>query len=211
MSFFKIVVLIAATIALFSFINNQEDEDDGNYFVPEKTTIVAFGDSITKGYRVDDNASYPAQLSNLLHTNVINAGISGEDTSRGLLRLPSVLKKYKPNILILCEGGNDILRGQDLRKTKENLAQMIQLAQKQHIFVILVGVPKLDILRVTTASFYEDLAAQFHVPLADDILQTIVNDDTLKIDDVHPNAKGYTLLSKKIAEIVTNQYIDLNI
>ncbi|MDX1810158.1 MAG: arylesterase [Sulfurospirillaceae bacterium] len=210
MSFFKIILLVIVTIIIFSFINNYQDSNDENYYVPQNTKILAFGDSITYGYGVDKNASYPSQLANMLQTNVINAGVPGEDTRGGLKRLPSVLKKYKPQIIIICEGGNDIIRNKDLTITEQNIAKMIKLAQKQNIFVVLVGVPKLDILTVSTASFYYDLAKEFNVPLVDDALQDILNDNSLKLDDVHPNAKGYKILSKKIASVVTNQYISPN-
>lgn len=210
MSFFKIVLLVIITIVVFSFINNHQDDSNNNYYAPDNTKILAFGDSLTYGSGVDTNESYPSQLASLLQTTVINAGISGEDSSEGLKRLPRVLQQYKPQIIVICEGGNDILRNKDLKKTKQNIAGMIQLAQKQKVFVILVGVPKLDILTVSTASFYFDLAKQYNIPLVDDALQTALNENSLKLDDGHPNAKGYEILSKKIADIVTNQYINPN-
>ncbi len=210
MSFFKIVLLVVITIVMFSFINHYQDNNNNDYYAPINTKILAFGDSLTYGSGVDTNESYPSQLADLLQITVINAGVSGEDSTEGLERLPRVLQQDKPQIIVICEGGNDILRNRDLKKTKKNIAKMIQLAQKQKVFVILVGVPKLDILTVSTASFYFDLAKQYNVPLVDNALQTALNDNSLKLDDGHPNGKGYRILSRKIADIVTNQYINPN-
>ncbi len=206
MSFFKIILLAVIAIVIFQFIGNSNNEDNGNYFVPLNTKILAFGDSITYGYRVDKDKNYPSILSKLLQTKVINAGVSGENARRGLERLPALLKKYKPQILIICEGGNDILRNDNLLKTKADIAKMIELAQKKHIFIVLVGVPKLDILTLKTAKFYYELSDEFNVPLEDEGLQEIMNDDSLKIDSVHPNAAGYKILASKIAAIITNDY-----
>ena len=70
-------------------------------------TIVAFGDSLTAGVGASSGADYPAQLASLTGYRVVNAGVSGETTAEGVKRLPAVLAKYSPELLILLEGGND--------------------------------------------------------------------------------------------------------
>ena len=109
--------------------------------VPKEGVILAFGDSLTAGYGADESKDYPSVLSELSGRTVINAGVSGETTDQGLERLPGVLSQAKPDLLILLEGGNDILRSYDLAATKQNLGAMIELAHERGIQVVLLGVP----------------------------------------------------------------------
>ncbi|NNM14640.1 MAG: arylesterase, partial [Gammaproteobacteria bacterium] len=76
----------------------------------QNATIVAFGDSLTQGVGTTRDKSYPAVLAEISGRNVINAGISGETTTEGLGRFASVLEQNAPELVILIEGGNDILR-----------------------------------------------------------------------------------------------------
>jgi len=206
MSIVKLIFLAVIAIIVLQFFNNSDEEFDGAIMLPIDTKVVAFGDSITYGYRVPKDKSYPAQLSQLLQTTVINAGRNGETSKEGLRRLPSILEKYKPQILIICEGGNDILRRRSLVRAKENIAKMIQLARSKNIFVVLVGVPTTEVLTLSTAEFYHELADEFNVPLEDTALEEILSDNSLKIDQVHPNEEGYKILSNKIANLVTTTY-----
>lgn len=210
MNIIKIIILAIIAITFFQFIQDDNNEFDGAIMLPLDTKVLAFGDSITFGYRVDKDKSYPAQLSKMLQTEVINAGVNGELSSQGLRRLPSVLEKYKPQILILCHGGNDILRRKSLLKTRENIKKMVELARAKNIHVVLIGVPALELLSPSTAELYYDISNETGVPLESEALENILKDNTLKIDQIHPNAEGYRILSNKIANLVTNTYLPSN-
>ncbi|MBE0492119.1 MAG: arylesterase [Sulfurospirillum sp.] len=200
------IILLIAFVFVVQFINTDSQEFDGGIMLSTDTKILAFGDSITYGYRVASEENYPTLLQSLIGGTIYNEGISGEASAEGLRRLPSLLDHYKPDILIVCHGGNDILRRHNLAKTKENIGKMIALAQEKNIHVILVGIPTLDILTLSTASFYKELASEYSVELEDKALEQILDDDKLKIDKIHPNAQGYDILAKKIATLITNTY-----
>jgi lysophospholipase L1-like esterase len=174
--------------------------------LPYGTKVVAFGDSITYGYKVDRDKTYPGQLANLLQVEVINAGKNGELSAQGLRRLPEVLDKYNPQILIICHGGNDILRKKSLYKLKENLINMVKIARKRNIHVVMIGVPTVELISLSTAQIYYEVAEELNVPLESDALEKILADDSLKVDYVHPNAKGYEILSNKVANLVTSTF-----
>ena len=90
------------------------------------STILAFGDSLTAGVGANKEESYPAQLSRMSRLEVINAGVSGETTRQGVTRFKTLVDDLYPDLIILLEGGNDILRNYPESETKANLASMRQ-------------------------------------------------------------------------------------
>ena len=200
------ILIIIVVIVGFNYYAAKQESDMQNLSLPLETKILAFGDSLTRGYGVSASESYPSILSELLHVNVVNEGIAGELSEQGLERLGALLDKYKPQILVLCHGANDILRKKDLFKTKENLLKMVQMAKSKGIYVLLVGVPTYEILSFKTASFYYDVAKAESLEIEDGALEKILGDDSLKSDQVHPNALGYQLMAKKIAKLLSDHY-----
>lgn len=163
----------------------------------KNAVILALGDSLTYGTGAEREQAYPARLQSLISRSVINAGIPGEVTQSGLKRLPALLKKHRPELLILCHGGNDILRRYNLKQTKENLQQMIDLAKANNTQVVMIGVPQFGIF-LSAAPFYKELAETNQLPLENDALSMILKKSSLKSDQIHPNADGYTVLAEQI-------------
>ncbi len=97
----------------------------------DEDRILAFGDSLTYGTGATEQESYPVQLAERIGKTVIKAAIPGEVTEEGLRRLPAVLDEHQPKLLLLCMGGNDMLRKLSDRQTKANLAAMIRLARER--------------------------------------------------------------------------------
>ena len=176
------------------------------FALPLGTKVLAFGDSLTYGYGVSPEQSYPSVLANLLHVSVINEGISGEMSDQGLTRLPAVLERVKPDILILCHGANDILRQRDLVKMQENLSEMVAMAKEKGIYVLLVGVPSYDILTFSVPKLYYDVAKTYGLEIEDKAISKILNTESLKSDQVHPNEQGYRLMAMNIAQLLSANY-----
>ena len=164
-------------------------------------TIVAFGDSLTYGTGADDNESYPVFLEPLIGRRVIRAGVPGEVTSAGLARLPEVLDEHKPQLLILCLGGNDLLRRMDEGALASNLRAMIRIARDRGIGVVLVAVPRPALL-TSAPGFYTQIASEMRVPLEADVLKNVLFDQSLKSDPIHPNANGYRKLAEALAKLL---------
>lgn len=166
------------------------------------SVIVAFGDSLTYGTGVNRNSqSYPAVLSKVTGLNIINEGIPGEVSEYGLERLADVLAETSPNLVILCHGGNDIIRKLGKAQLKQNLEQMIMLIQAEGADVMLIGVPNFNLM-LNVPELYPELATAYNIPIDLNILTKIERSPKLKSDQIHPNAQGYSLMAESIRELL---------
>jgi lysophospholipase L1-like esterase len=163
--------------------------------------VLAFGDSLTYGTGAREGESYPEVLSAMIGRRVVSAGVPGEQTAGGLQRLAAVLDDFQPRIMLLCLGGNDMLRKVDATEIERNLRQMIETARSRGVSVVLIGVPK-PALFGGTANFYERIAKDFGIPYEGAILNEILKDNAYKADPIHPNAQGYRLLAEAVAELL---------
>lgn len=164
-------------------------------------TILAFGDSITHGTGVGDSESYPAVLTTLTGRKVVNSGVPGEVSGTGVQRLPELLEREHPSLLILCHGGNDLLTHQNHQLIADNLRTMIRMSIERGVPVLLVAVPSPDFM-LKPPSLYEELSKEFHIPLERNALPHILGKSTLKSDHIHPNAAGYRLLAEALADLL---------
>lgn len=163
--------------------------------------ILAFGDSLTFGTGATLTESYPAILERLVGRRVVNSGVPGEVTGAGLSRLPGVLDREKPALLILCHGGNDLLRRLNQQQTANNLRAMIRLAQERGVAVVIIVVPSPGIA-LSPPPFYREIAAEMGLPVEEEALTKVLSDGSLKSDYIHPNAAGYRRLAESIAALL---------
>jgi len=163
-----------------------------------ESSILVFGDSLSAGYGLAVDQSWPSLLSRRLaaaHVDytVANASISGETTAGGRARLPAALRQFKPGVVILALGANDGLRGLPLAPMRDNLIAMIAAAKAQRARVLLVGM-KLppnygpDYGRQFEQSFRVVATAQ-KVALLPFLLAPIASDPAaFQADGLHPTA-----------------------
>ena len=128
--------MLAATILWALAAQGAETKDS-------HMTIVAFGDSLTAGYGLVDNQSFPAQLEAALKArgkdvSVVNAGVSGDTSNAALQRLDWSLPE-NAEALIVELGGNDALQGLPPEGTRDALAKIIEAAQAKGVPVLLAG------------------------------------------------------------------------
>lgn len=163
--------------------------------------IVAFGDSLTFGTGANEAESYPVVLGRLIARDVVRAGVPGEQTEGGLARLQSVIDEYKPRLMIVCLGGNDMLRKVSEAQTRANLRTIIKTIQSQGIAVVLVGVPK-PALVTSAAPMFEEIARELKIPYEGKIVTDVLYRPDEKSDPIHPNAKGYKRMAEGIAALL---------
>ena len=165
------------------------------------SVILAFGDSITYGFGTEHDSSYPRQIERKTGLKVVNAGANGEESSAGLLRLPSYLKS-KPEYVILCHGANDIYNRRSAQTLKSNLHAMIQLIKKSGAKILLVGVPNFGLLSNDIHVLYDELAEECDLLFEGDLLRNILTSNLLKVDYIHPNKDGYEIMANTFIEML---------
>jgi len=167
-------------------------------------TLLVLGDSLSAAYGIPRELGWVALLQQKLpNFHVVNAGISGDTTDNGVARLPALLQKHQPAVVVIELGGNDGLRGFQIQRIRDNLAQLVLLCQHANAKVLLVGmkIPPNYGLHYTS-DFYEnytETARKYSVPLVPFILQGVATRPELMQDDgIHPRAEAQPKLLENI-------------
>jgi acyl-CoA thioesterase I len=169
-----------------------------------RPVVVVLGDSVSAEYGLPRDTGWVALMrrrlaDERLDYSVANASISGDTTSGGRARLPALLQRLKPAIVIVELGANDALRGVPLSTTEDNLRTIIEQAQQGHAKVVLVGMyvppnygPDYS---QKFHGLYGELSKQLHVPLVPFLLAGIENKpDMFQADQIHPTQQAQPVL-----------------
>ncbi|MCU4578379.1 arylesterase [Acinetobacter courvalinii] len=168
-------------------------------------TILILGDSLSAGYSIDAKQGWVHLLQQRLDQQypkqhkVVNASVSGETTSGALARLPKLLQIYRPEVVVIELGGNDGLRGQPPQMIQNNLAQLVQLSQKQKAHVLLFGMKIPPNYGTAYSKAFENnyklVSQQYKVKLLPFFLHGVAGQKHLiQNDQIHPNAKAQPLM-----------------
>jgi len=191
----NVILVLAAALFLVGCSSSKLDPLESG------DVIVAFGDSLTFGVGAHSENSYPSVLAGLSGFEVVNAGISGETTGEGLKRLPQVLDEYSPRLLILLEGGNDILRNKSYDQIERNLDSMISEAKSRGVQVVLIGVPEKKLFS-SSAPFYKKLAEKHELVFESKLVGGLMRSPSKKSDTVHFNKAGYAHMAEAINDLL---------
>ncbi|MFW1951177.1 arylesterase [Acinetobacter beijerinckii] len=168
-------------------------------------TILVLGDSLSAGYGIDAKQGWVNLLQQRLDQQypkkhkVVNASVSGETTSGALARLPKLLTTYKPDVVVIELGGNDGLRGQPPQMIQKNLAQLVQLSQKQKATVLLFGMKIPPNYGSAYSNAFENnykvVSQQYKIKLLPFFLEGVAGQKGLiQNDQIHPNAKAQPIM-----------------
>jgi len=194
-------LLIAAILAI---LTTQAAQAEDTF------TIVAFGDSLTRGYGLPEDEGFVPQLQAWLNANggehivVLNAGVSGDTTAGGLARIDWTLTD-EVDAVIVALGGNDMLRGIIPSSSRENLDGIVALLTERDLPVMLVGLPaptnfgpefkeEFDAMFAAVATKYETLLYPYFFEGFGVGQDTAAIRPFLQHDATHPTAEGVLLI-----------------
>lgn len=171
-------------------------------------TILFLGDSLTEGYGLEPEQSFPGIIEQRLREagyediQVINGGVSGSTTASALSRLQWYIRS-EPDFMLLALGANDGLRGLSIEQMRANLAETIEYAQDNGVRVALAGMmipPNYgEGYARDFAAVFPALAEKYDLPFLPFLLEGVATvEDLNQADGIHPNAEG----TRKVADLV---------
>lgn len=192
-----------------STIEENVNTKDSARVTEDEKVIVFFGNSITAGYNLDPEEAFPALIQEKidsleLNYEVVNAGLSGETTASGKNRVEWILKQ-DVDIFILELGANDGLRGIDLKETKQNLQDIIDIVKENNpeTEIVLAGMQIPPSMGADYAGrfreIFPELAEENNIPLIPFLLKDVGGEPDLNLPDgIHPNAEGHRILADNV-------------
>jgi acyl-CoA thioesterase-1 len=182
---------------------------------PRAPTVLVLGDSISAAYGMSLEQGWVALLENRLrrdwtNAEVVNASISGDTSDGGLRRLPSLLEKHSPALVVIELGGNDGLRGYPTSRLEDNLSQMAALARSSgaQVVILPMEIPPNYGPRYTRAfrQAFENAAAENNATLGPFILEGIATEPSLmQPDGIHPTAAAQPLITELLTPLISGQ------
>jgi len=194
-------VILSLLLTIVGLISNAVQASD-------QPVLLILGDSLSAGYGMDREHSWvhllELRLDQYGHSyRVLNSSISGDTTQGGLARLPRLVDRYQPEIVIIELGGNDGLRGINPDVTRENMTRMIRYSQQAGARVLLAGIklpPNYGTAYLQQfESIYTDLAAEYDTLLVPFFMDGVVFEPgMLQADGIHPSEKGQPVLLENV-------------
>ncbi|WP_462387379.1 GDSL-type esterase/lipase family protein [Acidovorax sp. Q11] len=175
--------------------------------LPAGATVLALGDSLTSGVGASADTAYPAVLQRLTGWKVVNGGVSGDTSAQALDRLPGLLQKHNPALVIVSIGGNDFLRRQSSATTRTNVQRICADARASGAQVLLVAVPELSLMaavgKLSDHALYQEVAEELKIPLHSKGWSGVLAQERLRSDQIHANAAGYEQFAQGLVETLT--------
>ena len=189
------ILAVVFSVIIFTLLINANNQKIEGY--RRDKIIIAFGDSLTRGYGTPPGKNFVTFLSEYTNVPIINAGKTGDTTSDALIRLKSEVLDKKPDIVLVLLGGNDFFEGYSSEVVSANLKIIIKNIKEIGAKVILMGgsrqiVPNYEFVFQKLA---QDEKVDGYVP---NILGGILFRKDLLFDNIHPNQRGHEIIAKRI-------------
>ncbi|HOY69479.1 MAG TPA: arylesterase [Methylotenera sp.] len=190
-------------LILFVLLLAACDGGEKHSAIPKGATVLILGDSLSYGTGANVGEDYPTLLASATGWQMINAGIPGDTSAEGLARLPALLENHHPKLLIVALGGNDFLQKLPASQTSTNINSILAQAKVKGVSTLLVAIPEFSPIKAAVGNLsdhplYAQIAEETSTPLAEEVFSEVLSDNSLKSDQVHPNAAGYKAVSNEM-------------
>jgi acyl-CoA thioesterase-1 len=177
--------------------------------------VLVLGDSLSAAHNLRLEDGWVALLRQRLAPTipVHNASISGETTAGGVRRLPGLLQRHAPELVVIELGANDGLRGQSLSAMREHLEAMIRMSREAGAQVALLGI-ELPVnygpaYRGQFRQIFQSLAETYQLPYLPFLLDGVaLRQELMQDDGLHPTTEAQPLVLENawpvICEALTN-------
>lgn len=204
----KEVVVTNDEVMTNQSLSTTNPEDDH-----PKKSILFFGDSLTAGYGLDEDESFPSLIQERIDSlgwpySVVNGGLSGETSAGGKGRIDWVLRN-DIDVFVLELGANDVLRGLDLGETEKNLSAILDavIAKHPNIPIVIAGMQAPPNMGEAYAqrfeTIYVQLAKRYNTALIPFLLEGVAGDPSLNLaDGKHPNAVGQLIVRDNVWKVL---------
>ena len=189
-----VAIILILTSTLFFYQKHKNIVNDTNL-------IIFIGDSITAGQGAGAGEDFPSLIGKTLNVPIVNAGVSGNTTHDALLRINEDVISKNPSIVVVELGGNDLLERVDIKVTTRNLDLILSKIKPTGVKIVILGV-KFLVFNKKYETDWQSLAKKYDAIYVPDILEGVITDQSLKFDDLHPNAKGYQKIAEKLTSII---------
>lgn len=202
----RIGALAAGVVAAAALAGcGRSDAPLAGCHLPSGATVLAIGDSLTRGHGADGEG-YAEQLQQRLGetATVVQSGINGERSEGLLARIDAELAAHRPALVLITSGGNDVLRRVPPERTLDHLRAVAERVRGAGAVPVIFAVPQPSVAVAVGLlgdhALYDELAGHMHV--IPDVVAEVLSDDALKSDAIHPNRAGYARMADAAAAVL---------
>lgn len=182
--------------------------------------VALYGDSLMAGYGLSREFHLSTVLQESLlkkgyDLEVINASVSGDTSTGGLNRLDWLIEDNEIDIIVLCLGANDMLRGTKPSLVRENLNRILEKLTKKNIKIVFAGMLSQDTFgkeyKKEFDNIFPELANKYKVSFLPFLLDGVALDPKYNLSDgKHPNSQGIRLISKNLEKQIIKIIQNMN-
>jgi acyl-CoA thioesterase-1 len=195
------LVLLALAVGWYSLRSKGLDFGRVANLNASGEVVVFFGDSITQGYGVRPEDSFPSLVARELGIAFVNAGNSGDTTAAGLARIERDVSAHQPRLTLVEFGGNDFLRRVPLEETLKNVDGIVKTLIAQGMMVVILEV-SMGLAGDPYLRGYRAVAKRHGAVLVEDVMKGVLGNPDLKVDGIHPNAQGHRLIAERVTRVL---------
>lgn len=196
---FLLAVLFFCVTWLYDAVANRRYLQREYVPLKEQYNVVAFGDSLTEGVGATNTRGYVSRLAEEYSLDILNKGIRRHQSKHLLERVETDVLAYKPKLVIMTVGGNDVLRGVPFETFAQNLSSLFTIFKNNDIDVLYLGV-KTSRFGDDNQAALERLCNSFeNVTYIPNVLDGILFNPFLLSDMIHPDDEGYIQITNRVS------------